>query len=88
MNARPVFASIRSEIRREEESDPEPETRFFEPWYAWQRRHWARERQLTDLRESEALTRNPSDPCPPASAGLAPFLLWAQRNGKKARWKK
>ncbi len=82
------FATFRRHIAEEAANDLEPEARFSPEWYAWQKRHWERERRRAELAEAEALSTYPEDPAPLASEGLEPFLAWAKRQAERRRYRK
>ena len=82
------YALFRRRIAVEAADDPEPETRFSPEWYAWQKRHWDRDRRRIELAEAEALSTHPEDPAPLFSEGLEPFLAWAKRQAERRRYRK
>jgi hypothetical protein len=81
------YASFRARIAAEAAEDLEPPTRFSSDWYAWQKRHWRRERRLMELAESAELSSFPEDPAPLACEGLEPFLAWAKRQADRRRFR-
>jgi hypothetical protein len=79
-----LFAPLFAEIRRAASADPRPESPLSSPDVeAWLTRHHDREMALTQLREAQALTTDPTDPAPLACEGLSRFLDWLRR--KEAR---
>lgn len=79
------FASFRQRLAEEARNDVEPKMRFSPEWYAWQKRHWDRERRRIELVEAEALSTYPEDPAPFASEGLHEFLAWCRRQESRRR---
>jgi hypothetical protein len=83
------FAGLYQRLRDEEAEDPEPEKRFTDAWYAWQRRHWDRDRQLSEVRESEALTTitRAVSPAPFACEGPEKFRAWLLKERRRSEFR-